>query len=128
MGHKSPFVNLTQLIVEDRKLLFTILSYTSILAIFINLELADSLVVGLTASVIYFVINATFIGQALFEGESLLTRFLMGILVLIVLLGFVGLTVLLLYNLDNLRSVITLCIPPFFASLLNKRMKSKNVA
>ena len=126
MGEKSLFVSLTQLVAQDNKYLFSILSYISTLAIFINLTFAQSPIIGITASVIYFLINATFLGQSLFESEKPFIRFLLGNLLLIVLLGLVGLIVMLLYNLDNLRSVITLCIPPLFASLLNKRMKSKN--
>ena len=126
MGEKSLFLNLTQLIAQDKKYLFSTLSFLSVLAIFINLNFAQSPIIGITASAIYFLINATFLGRAFFESEKLFIRFLLGILLLIVLLGLVGLTVMLLYNLDNLRSAITLCIPPFCASLLNRRMKSQN--
>ena len=126
MGEKSLFLKLTQLIAQDKKYLFSTLSFLSVLAIFINLNFAQSPIIGITASAIYFLITATFLGRAFFESEKLFIRFLLGILLVIVLLGLIGLTVMLLYSLDNLRSAITLCIPPFFASLLNRRMKPEN--
>jgi len=128
MGEKSLLLNLTQLIAQDKKYLFSILSFLSVLAIFINLSLAHSPIIGITASALYFLINATFLGRAFSEDEKPFVRFLLGNLLLIVLLGFVGLAVMLLYNLDNLRSTVTLAIPPLCASLLNRRMKSKSGA
>ena len=104
------------------------LSYVSILMIFINLNFTPTPIIGAPATIIYLLINSTFIGTALFQNENLLVKLLLGTLLLIVILGLTGLGVMILYNLDNLRSAIVLCITAFFASVLNKGMKSKNVA
>ena len=128
MEHKSLFTNLTQLITLDKKLSFTLLSYISILMIFINLNLTSTPIIGVPATIIYFLINSTFIGTALFQNENLLVKLLLGALLLIVILGLTGLAVMILYNLDNLRSAIVLGITTFIASVLNKGMKSKNAA
>jgi len=128
LEHKSLFTNLTQLITLDKKLAFTILSYISILMIFINLNLTSTPIIGAPATVIYFLVNSTFIGMALFQNENLFVKLLLGTLLLVVILGLAGLAVMILYNLDNLRSAIVLCITTFIASVLNKGMKSKNAA
>jgi len=128
LEHKSLFTNLTQLITLDKKLSFTLLSYISILMIFINLNLTSTPIIGVPATIIYFLINSTFIGTALFQNENLLVKLLLGALLLIVILGLTGLAVMILYNLDNLRSAIVLGITTFIASVLNKGMKSKNAA
>lgn len=128
MVSKSLFMSLSRLIVQDKRYSFTFLSYISILAIYINLNSTQSPFIGITTSTIFFIVNAIFLGQALFENEKPFIRFLLGNLLLIVFLGLVGLTVMLLYNLDDLRTTIALCITTFFASILNKRMKSKNAA
>ncbi len=104
------------------------LSYISILMIFINLNLTSTPIIGVPATIIYFLINSTFIGMALFQNENLLVKLLLGTLLLIVILGLTGLAVMIIYNLDNLRSAIVLCITTFIASVLNKGMKSKNAA
>ena len=126
MENRSLFTNLTQLITLDKKLSFTILSYISILTIFINLSLTSTPIIGVPATIIYFLINSAFIGMALFQNENLLLKLLLGALLLIVILGLTGLAVMILYNLDNLRSAIVLSITTSIASVLNKRMKSKN--
>lgn len=128
MEDRSLFANLTQLITLDKRLSFTILSYISILMIFINLNLTSTPIIGTPATIIYFLINSTFIGMALFQNENLFVKLLLGTLLLVVILGLTGLVVMVLYNLDTLRSAIVLCITAFFASVLNKGMKSKNVA
>jgi hypothetical protein len=118
-------MNLTQLIIEDKKLFFTILSYMSILIIFINSNLTLSSIIGITASIVYFLINATFIGNALFQSENSVVKFLLGNLIFIVILSLIGLTVLILHNIDNLRTTIVLSAATFLASILNRRMQSK---
>lgn len=126
MKDKSVFMNLHHLIIRDQKFLFTILSYITILVVFANISHTNSPVIGLVASAIYFLINATYFGQALFGREKLFIRFIMGNLLLIVTLGSVAWAVMILYNLDNIRSAIVLCITASFASFLNKKVKSKN--
>lgn len=124
--NKSVFINLTQLIAQDKTFLFTMTSYTSILAIFLNLSTVQSPIIGIAASIIYLLINATFIGQALFQNENLFTRFLLGTMLLIVILGLVGLAIMILHNLDSVGTAVVLSITTLFASLLNRKVKPKN--
>lgn len=126
MKNKSVVLNLRCLITRDQKFVFTILSYITILLIFVNISLISSPAIGLLASVIYFLINATYLGHALFEQENAFVEFMLGLLLLIVVLGFVAWAILILYNLNNIASVIVLSITSSFASFLNRKVKSKN--
>lgn len=120
-------MNLTQLIAQNKKLSFTMTSYASILAIFLNLATVHSPIIGIAASIIYLLVNSTFIGQAFFQDENLFTKFLLGSLLLIVMLGLIGWMVLMLYNLDNTRTTIVLLVTATLASILNHKMKTRNV-
>ncbi len=124
MENKSPFMNLTQQIARNQKFMFTLVSYTSIVAIFFNSTMFQSPIIGVVASGFYWLINATFIGQALFKNEDLLQKFLLGNLVVLVTLGLVGWTAMILYNLDSTRTAIVLFVTASFASILNIGMKS----
>lgn len=114
------FEKLEKSIMEDDKSLFTIVSYVSILVIFLNLSMVNSAVVGLIASLVFFLINGTFLGCAFFEGESRFLRFMLGILLLLVFMGLVSWLVMLIYNLDIIRSTIVLCVVAAFCSFINK--------
>lgn len=119
-------MNLQYLITRDQKFAFTILSYITILLIFVNMSLVNSPAIGIVASTIYFLINATYLSHALFRRENTFVGFLQGTLLLIVILGLVAWTVMVLYNLNNIGSVFVLGITASFASLLNRRVKSEN--
>ena len=114
------FERLEKSIVEDDKLLFTIVSYVSILAIFLNLNMINSAIVGLIASSVFFLINGTFLGSAFFKEESRFLRFTLGILLLLVFLGLVSWMVMIAYNLDIIRSTIVLLIISTFCTIMNK--------
>jgi len=116
-----------ELIVRDEKLLFTTVSYIMILMIFINLNLYFLPAIGTIASVIYFLINGTFLGRAFFEKEDLFLRFMLGNLLLLTCLALIAWAVMTIYNLDITRSTLVLCIVTALASLINKRNKRKNV-
>ncbi len=126
MKGKSVFMNLQHLITRDQNFLFTILSYITILIIFVNTSLTNSPAMGLVTSAIYFLINATYFGHALFEREDLFVRFMLGNLLLIAILGLVAWAVMILYNLGKIGSVIVLSIAASLASFLNRKAKSKN--
>ena len=126
MKDKSVFMNLQHLITRDQNFLFTILSYITILIIFVNTSLTNSPAMGLVTSAIYFLINATYFGHALFEREDLFVRFMLGNLLLIAILGLVAWAVMILYNLGNVGSLIVLSITASLASYLNRKAKSKN--
>ena len=113
-------------ITRDQKLLFTLTSYGLILAIYINLNSLHSSVLGIVASVLYFLINGIFLGNAFFEKEATFFRLIFGVLLLIMLLGFVGLLAVIIYNLDVIRFTLVLSIVATLSSLLNRRVKHSN--
>ena len=117
----SHFLKLQELIVRDRKLLFTIISYIMILMIFVNLNFALSPGIGILASIVYFLINGTFLGRSFFEKQDLFFRFILGNLLLVVFLASVAWAVMIIYNLDVIRSTLVLCIVTALCSFLNKR-------
>jgi len=81
---------------------------------------------GIVASVLYFLINGVFLGHVFFEKEVTLFRLIFGILLLIMLLGFVGLLAVIIYNLDVIRFTLVLFIAATLSSLLNRRVKNRN--
>jgi len=101
----------------------TLLSYATILTIFINLTTIQSPLIGAVASVAYFLINATVLGRFFFEKEQLFFRLIFGNLLLIMLLGLVSWAVMAIYNLDIIRSVTALCIVTTLSSFLRLKMK-----
>jgi len=113
-------------VVQDKNFLGTIVSYSVIFAIFLNLNSFQSPLIGLMAFVIYFVINAVFLGNAFFEKENTFFRLMFGVLLLIMLLGFVGWLVMIIYNLDVSRFTLVLVISTTLSSWLNRRMKHRN--
>ena len=126
MKNESKFTYLIQLVMQDENFIFTIASYASILTIFLNISTVQSPIVGIAASIIFLFINATFIGQALFQNHNFFTKFLLGTLLLIVILSLVGLAITILYNLDNIRTAIALSITALLTSVLNRRVRPKN--
>lgn len=128
MKNGSIFMNLTHLITEDTKCRFTLSSYACVVIIFLNLDMVRSPFLGVLASVFFLLINSTFMGQAFFQKETLFTRFLLGTLILIVTLGLTAWAVLILYNLDNIRTATALLVATTLASILNQRLKTENVA
>lgn len=113
-------------VVQDKSFLCMIVSYSVILVIFVNLNSLQSPLIGLMSSVIYFMINALFLGNAFFEKENAFFRLMFGVLLLIMLLGFVGWLIMAIYNLDVLRFTLALVITTTLFSFLNRRMKHKN--
>lgn len=126
MKSRSVFLNLQCLITQDQKYVFTVLSYVTIFLIFVNISLVNSPIVGLGASAIYFLINATYLGHAMFEQENAFVEFMLGLLLLTVVLGLVAWAILILHNLNNIASVIVLSITSSFASFLNRKEKTRN--
>lgn len=123
MERNSYFLKLQELIVRDTKLLFTTVSYIMILIIFINLNFTPSPAIGTLASIVYFLINGMFLGHIFFRKQDLFFRFVLGNLLLIVFLASVAWAVMIIYNLDVMRSALVLCIVTAVCSFLNKRIK-----
>jgi hypothetical protein len=123
MERSSNFLKLQKLMVSDKKLLFTTISYVTILIIFMNLKFALSPVIGTSASIVYFLINAMFLGHVFFEKQDFFLRFVFGNLLLIVLLALVAWAVMIIYNLDTIMSAFVLCVVTAVCSFLNKMIK-----
>jgi hypothetical protein len=121
MKWASRFRIVEKSVVKDKNFLYTIVSYSVTLAIFMNLNSFQSPLIGLIASILYFVINAVFLGNAFLAKENAFFRLMFGVLLLIMLLGVVGWLVL-IYNLDVTRFTLVLLITTTFSSLLNRRM------
>jgi uncharacterized membrane protein YfcA len=113
-------------IIQDKNFICTIASYSVILAIFMNLNSLGSPLIGLIASIIYSIINAVFLGNAFFEKENAFFRLVFGVLLLIMLLGFVGWIIMIIYNLDVFEFTLVLLVTTTLSSLSNRRMRHKN--
>ena len=127
MKRKLRLSKLENLIASDQKFSFTLLSYAIISIIFINLSVTCSPLVGGTTSLIYLLVNGTLLGRAYFEKEDPFLRLMLGNILLIAFLGLISWAVMIIYDLDTIRSVIVLCVVTALSSLSNKRMKPKNV-
>ena len=123
METKFRYDKLEKWIVRDHKFISTTFSFLSVLAIYVNLSFSFSPIVGTVASLIYFMINGVFLGYAFFKKENSFFKLLLGILLLVVLLGLVAWIVMIVYNLDTLRSTVALFIVTvlsYFATRLKK--------
>jgi len=127
MKTRSGFDKIEQRITRDERMLFTMISYVVILLIFLNLSEFQSPILSLPASAIYFLINGIFLGHAFFKKEEAFFRIILGTLLLIMLLGFIGWLAIIIYNLDVTRFALVLFITATLSSLINRRMKNKNV-
>jgi len=119
------FHKLEKTIAHDKKLLFTLCSFDLTLGIYSNLSFFQSPVVGIMTSFLYFLINGIFLGHAFFEKEDAFFRLMLGILLLIMLLGFVGWLAVIIYNLDVFRFTLVLFVVATLSSLLNRKVKNK---
>lgn len=126
MNRRLRFDIIEKSVVRDKNFLYTIISYSAIIAIFVNLNSFHSSLIGLVASVIYSMINAVFLGNAFFEKEGTFFRLMFGFLLLTMLLGFVGWLALIIYNLDITKVSLALLVVATFSSQFNRRMKHKN--
>jgi uncharacterized membrane protein YfcA len=122
----SEFDNVEKSIIRNQNFLYTIISYSAILVITINLTSLSSPLIGLIASVIYSIINMVFLGNSFFRKENAFFRLILGVLLLIMLLGFVGWIVMIIYNLDVIEFTLVLIVTTTLSSLLNRRARRGN--
>ena len=125
MAEPFEFDKLLRFIVNDSKLLSTMASYVLILVVNINQNTIQSLPVGILSLTLYFLINGSFLSHVFAEKIDCLS-FMFGILALIMLLGFFGWLIMIIYNLDALLFSLTLLVTTTISSLLNRRMKQRN--
>jgi hypothetical protein len=113
-------------VTQNKKFIYTVISYSVVLVIFANLSSFQSPFIGVIAFIIYFLINSILLGNAFFQKENAFFRLALGVLSLIILTGFLGWLAMIIYNLDILRVILVLTIATTFSSILNSRMKTKN--
>lgn len=119
---------LETLIVRDPYFLFTLVSYFLVLIIYVNLSTFQSPFLGSVASILYISINGIFLGHVFFDKETVFFRLALGILLFILLLGFVGWLAVIIYNLDVMKFTLVLFVAATFSSVLEKKMRNKNAA
>ena len=123
MKHRCKLKDIEGLITQDEKFLFTRFSLLMILIIYTNQILADSPIIGTTASLIFFSLNTIFLGQAFFEKENSLIRIILGNLTFLLLLGTIGWITLIVHNLDINSTSVALCVVAILCSAINKLKK-----
>ena len=111
--------------VRDDRLLCTIFSYALIALTFVNISLLHSRLMGITASFLYFLVNAIFLGNAFFQKEDRFIRLMLGSLSLIVILGLISWVVMMIFNLDIFRSTLVLFIVSTLSSAMSKTRRLK---
>jgi len=117
---------LEALIAQDSKLLFTLTSYVLIFMIYVNVSILQSSILGIVASSLYALINATFLGHAFFGEDAVFFRFMLGLLSLVMLTGFVAWLALIVHNLNVTWFTLVLFVVTTLSSLLNRRMEDRN--
>lgn len=115
-----------ELISRDRGYLFTLASLAISVAIYVNLAFVRSPFLGVFALILYFLINAIFLGHAVFGKEIAFLRMVLGALLLIMVLGFLGWAVIIAYNLDELRFTIVLLMATAISSLVNRVVRREH--
>ena len=119
----AQLVRLEEAIATNNKFVFTLLAFLMIPVIFLNLILIPSPFVGIFASSVFLIINATFLGHTFFRNQSRFLRFVLGLLMLIMLLGLIGWLTMIAWNLDITRSVIVLFVVSTFSSIIGSIRK-----
>jgi len=118
---------LEKLIVNDAKFRITLASYVLVLVFLTNTMLTKSLAIGSITLGLYFLINGIFLANALFPRENSFIKLAFGALLLIMLLGSVGWVAMIAYDLDVASLSAVLLATSTISSLLNRKMRLKNV-
>ena len=123
LAHSFQLKRLEELITLDQKHVFTLISYVLTFAVYINLSTFKLPALGIGAFFLYFLINGTFLTHAFFEKEDVFLKSMLGVLLLIMLLGFVGWIIMIIYNLDVINFTLVLVIVATLSSAVNRRVK-----
>jgi len=123
MKRQSKLEDVEELVTRDKKFFFTTFSLLMILIIYINQLLANSPIIGTFASLIFFLLNTIFLGQAFFKEEFSFIRFTLGSLTFLLFLGTIGWINLIVYNLDVNSTSVALCVVAVLCSAINKLNK-----
>lgn len=117
---------LESLIARDRTFLLTLTSYVAVLMIYANSTLFKSQVLGIIATILFFLINSVFLGCTVFRKENAYFRLAFGILLLIMLLGSLNWIALVTYNLDISKTTLALLATATISSALNRTVNREN--
>jgi len=115
-----------QKIHNDSHYIYALLSFLTVLILFLNITSINSPIVGISASVIYLTLNGVFLGRALFGKEIVFIRFAFGVLVLTIILGLFGWVAVTTYRLGVIESTVILLVASCIAFLLNRRIHRKH--
>jgi len=113
-------------ILRDRFFLFSLLSYGAAAAIFMNTTIFESTALGLLSTLVYFLINAVFLGTTFFAKEDSFFRLTLGILLLITFLGLLGWIMIVLYTFNAVTLTLALVIVATVSSVLKRTVGSKS--
>jgi len=120
MSLKLSTQRIRNLSYSSRDFLLTLSSLTAILLILLNLAFIHSFGIGVVASLAYFVVNGIFLARVFFEREDFFSRALLAGLTLITFLGLISWAVMIVYNLDIVRSAIALTITALSSSFAKR--------
>lgn len=84
------FGDITVKVIENERLLFTILPFMPVLLIFINSNTLRSFLIGLVALIIYLLVNGEILGRAFFGDEDSFFKLIFGLFTFIALMALTG--------------------------------------
>lgn len=123
----SIFYRIENLIIQDKNFAFTAFSYIMVGLVFTNLSLFSSPILGIFASLTYFLINGIFLGNAFSKDiKNLYVKFMFGSFILIMLLGTIAWLTVVVTNMDVIKTTIVLVAVTTLCSFLNIRDKRKS--
>ncbi len=114
----AQLIRLEESIAANDKFVFTLLSCLMIPIISLNSTFLQSPFIGIGASVVYILINSTFLGYAFFRKESPFLIFALGAIMFTMLLGLIGWMTMIAWNLDITRSAIVLFFVTIISSII----------
>lgn len=94
------FDSVKERITENEKLLSTVIPFVTILVIFVNLNTLKSFFVGISALIIYLVVNGEILGRVFFGKEKHFFRLAFGLFLFIVLMAFMGILTIVVSQLE----------------------------
>lgn len=112
-------------IIQDKYFISSFLSYAALAAILVNMIIIKSPILGLLATLSYFLINGVFLGTAFFAKENGFLKLMLGILLLTMLLGLVGWITIILYALNTVTLILSLVVVATVSSVLRRTVGSK---
>jgi len=85
-------------VIENERLLFTILPFIPVLLIFINSNTLQSFLIGFLALIAYLLVNGEILGRAFFGDEDSLFKLVFGLFIFIVLMALTGILAVLVFQ------------------------------